>query len=135
MNLKDNSEYKELVNLYKTNLLKYQSGPNWCFDMVEGGVDWDGVHYTMERIQEMVDGVSPIGPRVPQNEIIDVTPSYEEYLVIIGPDYDYNKYVTWCNEQKDVFHYSRGKESFFVWEGFDIASNLGYKKVSLENLS
>ena len=37
--------------------------------------------------------------------------------------------------QPDVFNYARGRESFYRWEGFEIASKLGYRKVILEDLS
>lgn len=138
-------EWKEGVKKYKENLLKYQPGPNWSFEFVESGISFNFENgrfdrlMTMEDLQEMVKSVSPIGPKVNIDEVQDVTPSYE-WLVENFSDghpysYSYDKFTKWIKEQKDTFYYSREKEEFSRWEAFEIASELGYRKVIMENLS
>lgn len=133
--LSSTPEWKAGVKLYKENLLKYQSGPKWYFGMIEKGIDWDDQLMTMEDLQKRIKNVSPIGPAVPVSEVVDVTPSWEFCTENFGQYIDYDKYTKWVSEQTDTFYYSRGKEEFFRWEAFEIASKLGYRKVILENLS
>ena len=135
--LASTKEWKDGVKLYKKNLLKYQPGPSWYFGLIESGINWDDTLMTMEDLQKRILSVSPIGPKVSIDEVKDVTPSYE-FLCKNFPDgksYSYDKFIDWVMSQKDVFFYSRGKENFYGWEAFSIASKMGYRKVIMENLS
>jgi len=96
---------------------------------------------TIEELKELVKRVSPVGPEVPVDEVVDITPSWDWLCENCKSDdkschfYDYNKYMDWVDSQTDAFYYSRGKEDFFKWEGYEIAAKLGYRKVIFENLS
>lgn len=124
-------EYRALVNEYKTNLLKYQPGPKWYFGRVESGIDFDGKPITIEDMKRLVASVSPIGPEVPEEEVVDVTPDWETYKAFEN----YDAYQLWIESQPDVFYYSRGKEDFSTWQAYRTAAKLGYRKVIMENLS
>lgn len=129
-------EYKQALKAYKHGLKTYQPGPKWYFGSVEKGISFDGEFITIEKMQEMARNVNPIGPEVSVDEVVDITPSYEEFLKICGSDFGgYDNYTNWVKEQTDAFYYGRGKEDFFVWEAFQIAAKLGYKKVIMENYS
>ena len=124
-------EYQLLVLEYKSNLLKYQPGPKWYFGTFEKGIDWEGKVITVEDMKRYVAKVSPIGPPVPEDLIEDVTPTWDNYKQFE----DYEAYQSWIASQPDAFYYSRGKEEFSVYEAYRIASQLGYSKLIMENLS
>jgi hypothetical protein len=131
-------EYQHYLNIYKTNLTKYQSGPEWHFGGVESGIGFNGHHITIEEIKRMAERVSPIGPEVHIDEVYNVTPSWK-WLYETFPDplmnFDYEKYQNWIDEQTDTFYYSRGEENFSAYEAYSIAAKLGYRKVIMEDLS
>lgn len=138
-------EWKALVSKYIRMMKKYQSGPAWCFDHIETGIDWNDETgrfdklMSIETLRGMVKRVSPIGPEVPIDDIVDITPTWEWLCENCKSDknrhYDYDKYMKWVDEQTDAFYYARGKEDFYKWKAFEIASKLGYKKVIMENMS
>jgi hypothetical protein len=133
----DSLIYQEHLNRYKTNLLRYQPGIQWYFGNFEKGLDFRGNSMTEDKMKETADSVSPIGPSVSIDEVVDITPTWE-WLCEQFPDrfgYDESKFQEWISEQSDAFFYGREKTSFFVSEAFEIAANLGYRKVILENLS
>ena len=124
-------EYQLLLLEYKKNLLKYQSGPKWYFGTFESGIDWEGKEITVERMKHYVKKVSPIGPSVPEDLIEDITPTWETYKQFKN----YDEYQVWIESQTDAFYYSRGKKEFSIYEAYRIASQLGYSKLIMENLS
>ena len=126
--------YKAAFKQYKTNLLKYEPGINWYFDEIKNGHGFNE-ELTLEIMQEMAKKVSPVGPAVSSEEVVDITPSWKEYEKIVGPTWDYAKYEAWTSAQTDAFYYGRGKDNFNVWEAYKIAASLGYKKVIMENYS
>lgn len=131
-------EYQHYLNIYKTNLTKYQPGPKWYFGGVEKGLGFNNIPITLEKMREMAEGVSPIGPEVHVDEVFDVTPSWDwlcKQFPHPGMFFDYDKYSTWIQEQTDTFYYGRGKEDFSAYEAYSIASKLGYRKVIMENYS
>lgn len=131
-------EYRALLETYKTNLQKYQKGPQWHFGGLETGLSYDGQEITLEEMRAMVDRVSPTGEIVTPDEVEDVTPTYERVCKMF-PDgygsYDYDQYSEWIKTQKDTFYYGRGREDFNYYEAFYIAASLGRKKVILEDYS
>jgi hypothetical protein len=129
-------EYKQYYNQFRTNLLKYQPRVKWYFKNIEKGIGFNDI-ITLEEMKRMAESVSPIGPKVPINEIEDITPSYNELCDKFHSKfgYSYSDYQKWISQQKDVFYYSREKVDFSVNEGYRIASELGYRKVIMENLS
>lgn len=132
----ETKEYQQALEAYKYGLTTYQPGPKWYFGGVEKGISFDGSLITLERMQNMAINVNPIGPEMPVEEVVDITPSWQEYLQICGSDFSgYDNYTKWIDEQKDAFYYGRSKEDFFKWEAFEIAAKLGYKKVIMENYS
>ena len=128
-------EYRKAFLTYKFNMNFYQPGPRWSFSGFEVGVRFDKTHITLEEMQEYARLSGPIGPAVDISEVVDISPSWKEYCEMTGPTYDYGKFTKWVSEQKDAFHYWRGKEDFNKSEAFFIAARLGYHKVILENLS
>jgi hypothetical protein len=104
----------------------------------------DGV-MTMEDLENLIKGVSPIGPKVPIEEVENVTfswnqlcekfPSHDNDENQWSNHFDYQKYSEWLSEQSDIFYYARGREDFYQNEAYEIASNLGYRKLILEDLS
>ena len=133
-------EYKQYFNQFRNNLLKYQPRVNWYFENIEKGIGL-GIGFndiiTLEEMKRMAESVSPIGPKVPINEVEDVTPSYDDLCNKFPSKfgYSYSEFQNWVSQQKDIFYYSRAKEDFSVNEGYRIASELGYRKVIMENLS
>ena len=129
-------EFELLVAQYKENLNKYQPG-NWYFGRIEKGLNWDDSHMSIEELKAVVSKVSPIGTPVNVDDVVDVTPTYEELNKMFPGEfgYDYNLYSNWLCEQIDVFYYGRGREDFSRWEAFKIAAQLGYKKVIMEDFS
>lgn len=130
-------EYQEYLNIYKTNLLKYQPGPKWYFGGVEEGIGFEQKVITLDEMKKMADNVSPIGPEVHIDEVVNITPSWD-WLCEQFPSasfFDYNKYRQWIDEQTDAFYYGRGREDFSSHEAYSIAAKLGYRKVIMENFS
>lgn len=131
-------EYQHYLNIYKTNLTKYQPGPRWYFGGIEKGIGFNQHQITLEEMCKMSERVSPIGPKLHIDEVYDITPSWNwlcEQFPNSGMFFDYDKYTKWIEEQTDAFYYSRGKEDFSVHEAYTIAAKLGYRKVIMENLS
>src|SRR5689334_2058468 len=93
-------EYIALVAQYKEMLEKYQSGPEWYFGHLERGTDWDNQLITIEMLQGYVKRVSPIGPEIDEDQVLNITPTWDQYCAITGPLYDYEKYMDWISEQK-----------------------------------
>lgn len=132
----ETKEYKKALESYKHGLTTYQPGPKWYFGNVEKGISFDGSMITLEQMQNMAINVNPIGPAFSIDEVEDITPSYDEFVKIVGADFSgYDNYTKWIDEQKDAFYYGRGKEDFSRYEAFAIAAKLGYKKVIMENYS
>jgi hypothetical protein len=131
-------EYQHYLNIYKTNLTKYQPGPRWYFEGYEKGIGFNDEPITLEKMKKMAEGVSPIGPELHTDEVHDITPSWN-WLCEQFPDpvmfFDYDKYTKWIQDQTDAFYYGRGKEDFFIHEAYSIAAKLGYRKVIMENYS
>lgn len=129
-------EYQKALKAYKHGLTTYQPGPKWYFGGVESGVSYDGSLITVEQMQNMAINVNPIGPETSIDDVVDITPSYAEFVKICGSEFGgYENYTKWIDEQKDAFYYGRGKEDFSAYEAFRIAAKLGYKKVIMENYS
>jgi len=128
-------EYQAALKQYKTNLKKYQPGPKWYFGSFESGTRFDGTEITVADMQKSAALVSPIGPAVSVDEVENITPSYDFFIELCGPNMDYSQYEKWVDDQKDAFFYGREKCSFYTGEAYRIAASLGYKKVILENYS
>lgn len=144
--LASTQEWKEKVELYKTNLLKYQPGPKWYFGGVEEGLKYDSglTLMTMEDLDQMIKHVSPIGPKVDINSIKELSLSHEQLCEMfphyygnecISYLYNYEEYMNWIDNQSDVFYYARSREDFNMNEAYRIASDLGYSKLIVEDLS
>lgn len=129
------AKYKEIVNKYH--------GKGYYFGCIEKGLTWneETCHHdkfmTYEDLEKQIKSVSPVGPAVKVEEVVDVTPSYEFLCKTFpqGSYFNYNKYQDWLSSQEDTYHYARGNEEFSVYEAYQIASGLGYKKIIMENLS
>jgi hypothetical protein len=130
-------EYQEYLKIYKTNLLKYQPGPKWYFGGLEEGIAFQDKVITLDEIKKMAERVSPIGPEVHIDEVVNITPSWD-WLCEQFPSasfFDYDKYGQWIEEQTDAFYYGRGREDFSSHEAYSIAAKLGYRKVIMEDFS
>ena len=130
-NIAKSPEYQAALAQYKTNLEMYQGETKWYYEGYESGVNFHGEEITLEEMQRAAKKVSPVGPPVAVHEIEDMTPSWEEYCKFE----DYNAYMTWIEDQDDIFYYFRERDEFHVGTGLQIAASLGHKKIIMENLS
>ena len=95
---------------------------------------------SVESLLGVVRRSAPFAKPVSENEVVDISPSWEE-LCSKFPDghgyYDWAAYQTWVIEQMDngVFYYAREKYNFFVWQGVSTCALSGRTRVIMENLS
>ena len=114
--------------------------PKWYWDNLEKGIEFDYSTreyriLTFPELMKQIHHAGPIGPPVPANEVEDVTPSYSEFIIIMGLNTDYSLWEAWIRTQTDTYHYCRSRDCFNKEEAFLTAGRLGYRKVILENLS
>lgn len=138
--LAETALWKSAISLYKELLETYHPGPKWYWDNLEKGIEFDYSTreyriLTFPELMKQIHHAGPIGPPVPANEVEDVTPSYSEFIIIMGLNTDYSLWEAWIRTQTDTYHYCRSRDCFNKEEAFLTAGRLGYRKVILENLS
>jgi hypothetical protein len=123
-----NAEYLNLIQVYKDSLMKYQPA-KYYFGHIDRGVkvDWETnveSYLTLEELKDKIKRVLPIGPKTNIDNIVEVKIKN-----------DYMKEIDDIVNDPTIFYYAKEKEDFFIWQGYQQASELGYSKIFFDNLS